>query len=127
MMPWIQVIPEDDASKPSELDNYVAWCRYVTSGERPTRIVLCDSDAPGAFRVYHERDLAAAKDDLAAYKDGTYLLHKALDAANAERDALKADAERWQYWKPWLERRVGDLSKYKADVDAARANDEEGK
>jgi hypothetical protein len=30
-------------------DNYVAWCRYVDDGNR---IVLCDSDAKGAFKVY---------------------------------------------------------------------------
>lgn len=34
---------------PSE---HVAWCRYVCRHEKPTRIVLCDSDAPGAFPVY---------------------------------------------------------------------------
>ena len=31
---------------------HVAWCRYVHRHEKPTRIVLCDSDAPGAFPVY---------------------------------------------------------------------------
>ena len=31
---------------------HVAWCRYVTKHERPTRIVLCDSDADGAFPVF---------------------------------------------------------------------------
>ena len=31
---------------------HVAWCRYVTKHERPTRIVLCDSDAEGAFPVF---------------------------------------------------------------------------
>jgi hypothetical protein len=35
-------------------DDYVAWLRYVHEGER-TRIVVCDSDAPGAFKVYRER------------------------------------------------------------------------
>lgn len=29
-----------------------AWCRYVTAHERPTRIVLCDSDSKGAFEVF---------------------------------------------------------------------------
>lgn len=29
-------------------DDYVAWCRYTDNGP----IVTCDSDAPGAFRVY---------------------------------------------------------------------------
>lgn len=32
-------------------DDYVAWLRYVHEGER-TRIVVCDSDAKGAFKVY---------------------------------------------------------------------------
>jgi hypothetical protein len=31
---------------------HVAWCRYVMKHERPTRIVLCDSDAEGAFPVF---------------------------------------------------------------------------
>jgi hypothetical protein len=32
-------------------DNYVAWLRW--SGDEPARyLVLCDSDSPGAFRVY---------------------------------------------------------------------------
>lgn len=30
------------------LENYVAWCRFTKYGP----IVTCDSDAPGAFRVY---------------------------------------------------------------------------
>ena len=34
-----------------EPDNYVAWCRYVNQ-PNATRIQLCDSDAPGAFKVY---------------------------------------------------------------------------
>lgn len=34
-------------------NDYVAWLRYVQGNEgRPTRIVICDSDAPGAFKVY---------------------------------------------------------------------------
>ena len=32
--------------------DHVAWCRYIHRHEKPTRIVLCDSDAPGAFPVY---------------------------------------------------------------------------
>lgn len=35
----------------SEGDNYVAWCRYVDDGNR---IVLCDSDSKGAFKVYRD-------------------------------------------------------------------------
>lgn len=31
---------------------HVAWCKYEQRHERPTRIVLCDSDEDGAFRVY---------------------------------------------------------------------------
>jgi hypothetical protein len=39
--------PVEDAA-----DNHVAWARYVIEHDRPTRIVLCDSDDEGAFRVY---------------------------------------------------------------------------
>lgn len=35
----------------SETEEYVAWCRYV-QGPSATTIVLCDSDSPGAFKVY---------------------------------------------------------------------------
>lgn len=30
---------------------HVAWCRYVIEHDKPTRIVLCDSDDEGAFKV----------------------------------------------------------------------------
>ena len=33
-------------------DNYVGYCRYIEHPDYPTRIVLCDSDTPGAFKVY---------------------------------------------------------------------------
>lgn len=36
------------------LDDHVAWCRYVNDGNR---IVLCDSDAEGAFKVYRASQL----------------------------------------------------------------------
>ncbi len=39
----------------TEGDNYIAWLRYVRDGER-TRIVVCDSDAIGAFKVYRKGD-----------------------------------------------------------------------
>src|SRR5882762_465745 len=32
-------------------NNHVAWLRYIREGER-TRIIVCDSDALGAFQVY---------------------------------------------------------------------------
>lgn len=32
-------------------DNYVAWCRYIIQ-PNATRMQLCDSDAPQAFKVY---------------------------------------------------------------------------
>ena len=34
-------------TKHLHIDDYVAWCRYTK-----TSIVTCDSDAPGAFKVY---------------------------------------------------------------------------
>lgn len=35
--------------------DHVAWCRYLIEHDRPTRIVLCDSDEPGAFKVYRSQ------------------------------------------------------------------------
>jgi hypothetical protein len=37
-------------------DCYVAFCRYTKR-----TIVTCDSDAPGAFKVYRWRDIAGVK------------------------------------------------------------------
>lgn len=31
---------------------HVAWCRYVRAPDQPPRIVLCDSNDEGAFKVY---------------------------------------------------------------------------
>ena len=42
---------------------HVAWCRYVTKHERPTRIVLCDSDAEGAFPVFRQPHDAECQND----------------------------------------------------------------
>ena len=33
-------------------DDYVAWMRYEHYAKQPTRIMLCDSDEEGAFKVY---------------------------------------------------------------------------
>lgn len=41
---------EESLRRPEQ--EHVAWCRYVFRHEKPTRIVLCDSDAKGAFKVY---------------------------------------------------------------------------
>ena len=35
-----------------EPQEHIGWCCYVAAHEKATRLVLCDSDAPGAFRVY---------------------------------------------------------------------------
>lgn len=38
-----------------ELADHVAWLRYSEyNGTRPATIHLCDSDAPGAFKVYRD-------------------------------------------------------------------------
>ena len=42
-------------------DEHVAWAKYVCSHEKPTRIVLCDSDKPGAFRLYRRPQTDGAK------------------------------------------------------------------
>jgi hypothetical protein len=39
-------------------DRYVAWARFNThDGRSATTLHLCDSDAPGAFRVYRWEDV----------------------------------------------------------------------
>lgn len=45
---------------------HVAWCRYVNhNGRRPTEIKLCDSDSPGAFKVYAAPQAAPAPEPVA--------------------------------------------------------------
>lgn len=36
------------------IDDYVAWCCYKRNHDGSQRIVTCDSDAEGAFRVYRQ-------------------------------------------------------------------------
>ena len=45
-------VPLYAAPQPAPAQEHVAWLRYVRAHERPTRIQLCDSDTPGAFKVY---------------------------------------------------------------------------
>ena len=45
-----QPAPEDD--------DYVAWLRYEHCDNRPTRILMADSDEPGAFKVYRCSNVA---------------------------------------------------------------------
>jgi hypothetical protein len=41
----------DAKKREMQTEDYVAWLRYIREGER-TRIVVCDSDADGAFKAY---------------------------------------------------------------------------
>lgn len=52
-----------------------------------------------------------------------YLCWQAAQASQAaEIEALRKDAELWKHWRPWLERRVGDLSKYNAAMQTKEAS-----
>jgi hypothetical protein len=42
--------------------DYVAWCRYAQGPGDSRRIVTCDSDEPGAFRVYRYGTVKAAEE-----------------------------------------------------------------
>jgi hypothetical protein len=54
-------------------------------------------------------ELAALKADIAE--------HVRITAEQAtEIEALRKDAELWKYWKPWLERRLVDLTPYNANM-----------
>ena len=69
---------------------HVAWCRYVTKHERPTRIVLCDSDAEGAFPVFRRpHDRECTNDHYArSVCDGMWI--DKCDDVNAMVEALQA-------------------------------------
>lgn len=40
------------------MTEHVAWVRYIYKHGAPTRIVLCDSDAEGAFKVFRSQTVA---------------------------------------------------------------------
>jgi hypothetical protein len=42
--------------------DYVAWCRYAQGPGDSKRIVTCDSDEPGAFKVYRHGAVKAAEE-----------------------------------------------------------------
>lgn len=69
---------------------HVAWCRYVTKHEKPTRIVLCDSDAKGAFPVFRRpHDRECTNDHYArSVCEGMWI--DKCDDVNALVEALKA-------------------------------------
>lgn len=52
--PVLRAAPSPAAVGTAEADDYVAWCRYDFTNEETTgtTISVCDSDAPGAFKVY---------------------------------------------------------------------------
>lgn len=60
----------------------------------------------------------AIKEITKSYSDGVV---PATRDPYAEIEALRKDAELWQYWRPWLERRLGDLSKYNAAMQTKEA------
>ena len=69
---------------------HVAWCRYVTKHERPTRIVLCDSDAEGAFPVFRRPHDDECTNDLYARSVCEGMLADKCDDVIALVDALRA-------------------------------------
>ncbi len=69
---------------------HVAWCRYVTKHERPTRIVLCDSDAEGAFPVFRRPHDDECTNDLYARSVCEGMWADKCDDVIALVDALRA-------------------------------------
>lgn len=68
---------------------------------------------------YHDKveELAAMQSKLDQLEEMNAQLREqntSLDAACAKLEQAEKDAAQWQHWKPWIERRVGDLSKYDA-------------
>lgn len=68
---------------------HVAWCRYVTKNERPTRIVLCDSDAEGAFPVFRRPHDGECTNDLYARSVCEGMWADKCDDVTALVDALR--------------------------------------
>ena len=58
-----EVIPTDD--------DYVAWLCFVGATDDPHRhLKLCDSDTPGAFRVYRRKEMPPDWDKWRSYRAG---------------------------------------------------------
>lgn len=94
-----------------EQDQHVAWCKYVPDERRGTRIKLCDSDAPGAFRVFRSAPAEKAR---------ALLIHEQ-SQRSMERDALQAEVQRLTAYVDAFrreERRADDAAR---DRDDARA------
>ena len=49
------------------MSEHVAWCRYQPAKGDSKKIVLCDSDAPGAFRVYRVKHKGDGASETAAF------------------------------------------------------------
>jgi len=43
-------VPSEPGEQPD--DNYIGWAKYAYRDGQPTRLVLCDSDAERAFKIY---------------------------------------------------------------------------
>jgi hypothetical protein len=74
---------------------HVAWCRYIHKHEGPSRIVLCDSDAPGAFKVYQAASVVPADAPSPAQPEAREAPHSqgALDVLAERRRQI--EKERW--------------------------------
>jgi hypothetical protein len=97
-------LPNRSTVTPSEgaIDDYVAWCRYVDNGNR---VVLCDSDADGAFKVYRsapadDGEVERLKFQLFAAQEANRLGDKMIAEARANAirecvDLAKKLAAKW--------------------------------
>jgi hypothetical protein len=88
---------EAAAALSAERDSeHVAWCRYNDhNGARPVTIHLCDSDAPGAFKVYRAPASSERASDIAlrAWQEAfgtTQLTHAIARLEAAEKSAASA-------------------------------------
>lgn len=83
---------------------HVAWLRYICdiTGQKPTRIVVCDSDHPDAFKVYRAAPVAPTSHDslgdltLAKWWQAEYF--GALDKIDALRAMLKRVLDTHEAW-----------------------------
>lgn len=77
---------------------HVAWLRYKIGNDgRPTTIHVCDSDAPGAFKVYRAPPGAVGREALLDIVNGSDLKAWALrDIAAKALDQMDRDSESLQ-------------------------------
>jgi hypothetical protein len=82
-----------------ESDDYVAWLRTVGATDDLKRhLQICDSDTPGAFKVYRHAasELARLRAAVPEARSNLKIMQTSFDEALAEITRLRAECDQWK-------------------------------